>query len=94
MRGYRPRCYTTHQCGDWKEWKWGELSEEFFQNIGEPLVLLPEVGFIHALGFETPAAGNGRFARWDSMNGWTCTLEQALKAWPKGLHHRHIWEME
>jgi len=41
---------------------------------------------IHSLIFESPAIGFGNYARWDCLNGWTTTIEEAIKIYPKGKH--------
>lgn len=41
---------------------------------------------VHSLIFERAQIGFGNYARWDCLNGWTTTIEEAKKQFPKGKH--------
>jgi len=47
---------------------------------------------IHSIALENPAAGSGAFARWDIVNGWTTTIEEAIKAFPNSPYNKKYKE--
>lgn len=86
-RNIWPWYYTTQPGGLWLKWTFGHLHPRELMRCANfnGLTVLHGVK-LHALAFETPAAGPGAFPRWDAENRWTTTFAQARKAYPKGLH--------
>ena len=83
-----PREYTDKEGGDWMLWKHGPV--DYCSLIaGNPTCRINGV-VVHSLAFENPAAGFGLFGRWDSVNGWTTTIEDAANRWPTGLHNMGV----
>jgi len=86
-----PREYTSKEGGNFKLWLGKSVTRTQLVKLIDKKpansVLVHITNFnIHSLIFETAAAGHGNYARWDCLNGWTTTIEEAKKKWPKGLH--------
>lgn len=84
--------YTGHDMGNWQfarldtpiEVTVAELASTKIQNF-EANALIGKY-YIYAIAFENPVVGLGNFARWDIIDGWTTTIEEAKKKWPSGRH--------
>lgn len=70
-----PLRYTQIERGMWRVWEDGPIDLSLLKT-GERTITLNGIS-IHALAFENPSFGWGYFARWDSLNGWTTTIEDA-----------------
>ena len=77
--------YTDKEGGMFKQWIAGNVSEESLKQRNPYTTTINGVK-VHSLIFETAAAGEGCYARWDCINGWTTSLQQAKRNFPKGLH--------
>lgn len=82
--------YTWREGGNFEPWKGGSVTRRKllqFKKIAQRngTVLIKEV-VVHSLIFESAAAGHGNYARWDCINGWTTTIQQAKRNFPHGLH--------
>lgn len=85
--------YTTREGGDFMFWKGKSVTRDQLAKLidktdGWLRVEIDKIKF-HSLIFENHIAGNpndGVYARWDCLNGWTTTIEEAKKKWPEGLH--------
>ena len=78
-----PTHFTVHEGGKWHNWISGSITDEQLEEeLEPPNDMLHHVSFnnimFHSLSFITDGAG-GHSARWDCINGWTTTLEQAAK---------------
>jgi hypothetical protein len=85
MRIY-PWEYTDRKGGSFKPWIYGCVSKKSLSKRGMTVIINGVV--VHSLIFESASAGicGDVIARWDSINGWTKTIEEAKEIWPLGLH--------
>lgn len=88
-----PREYTDNERGEFKIWIYGPVTKEQLELSRENDIF--EFRYwcvningqkVHSLVFETPLAGWGSYGRWDCVNGWTTTIEDARKRFPNGAH--------
>lgn len=85
--------YSTQEGGMFKPWTFGPVNpKDLHLSLKSSGAIKINNIDIHSLIFETPAAGFNAFARWDCVNGWTTTLEEARKVWPKGNHNDPPWK--
>ena len=85
--------YTDKEGVYFKLWTYGGVTRgqlsKLIRKIGDPDPIINGVQ-VHSLIFESASAGEGMYARWDCINGWTTTLRQAKKNNPLGYHgQRH-----
>jgi hypothetical protein len=88
MKRLYPWEYTDREGGNFHPWKAGSVtSQQLRQSIQKinNLVIINGV-CVHSLIFESAAAGGNNYARWDCSNGWTTTIAQARKNFPRGYH--------
>lgn len=87
--------FTEHEYGDFKLWIAGPVTVELLAKAKEHTFIgcggrrhIVNINgiWLHSLIFESAAAGNNNYARWDCVNGWTTTIEQAKEKFPCGLH--------
>ena len=95
MENVFPWEYTTSRCGEFKRWTSGSVSH--IQLLAIKRICRGNTAYVngvevHSLIFETASAGNGNYARWDCIHGWTTTLAEARKNFPTGLHGQN-WDM-
>ncbi len=97
--------YTSKEGGNFKWWKGNQITRKQLEDLlskthsaefGAYVVI--NNWTVHSLIFETHTAGNPNdnvYARWDCLNGWTTTIEEAKKKWPEGLHGQlPTWRMD
>ncbi len=80
--------YTEEEGGEFKPWTGGPVSLgklKKLKSLDYSYVYIKGVK-VHSLIFESAGAGEGNYARWDCVNGWTTTIQQAKKVFPNGLH--------
>ncbi len=87
--------YISEEGGTFKSWRFGSVTEVLLNQAlskeNNGIVSINGIK-VHALIFESAAAGYGNYARWDCINGWTTTFKQAQKMFPQGLHgQKHIY---
>ena len=59
---------------------------ELLETADSSLTVQLNMRRVHSFIFESPVIGYGNYARWDCLNGWTTTIEEAKKVYPKGKH--------
>ena len=90
-----PREYTDVEGGNFKLWMDGPVTYEQLRLAlkraivpGHLCCKVTDLNglVVHSIAFETPAAGSGNYGRWDCLNGWTTSIENARRRFPNGLH--------
>lgn len=80
-----PKYYTRSDGGSFKQWSAGSFDDKNLDARDPKDVEINDTK-VHSFTFENPAAGYGNFARWDCVNGWTTTVEEAKERNPNLLN--------
>lgn len=85
---YYPTFYSDTEGGVWKRWpnRRPIQEEELVLDKALKHVVIDGI-LVHSLAFEDPAAGFWCFGRWDCINGWTLSIDEAKRRFPNGLHN-------